>query len=490
MTQGLPVSRLINVGVNLSPSGAQFQSFGTVLIVGDSDIIDVVERIRPYSSLSGVAADFGTTAPEYLAASLFFSQNPQPNQLLLGRWAQAATNGRLKCGPADTVIADWTAITAGGFKITVDGAGSPTAVTGLNFSGVTNMNGVASIISAALTGATCTWDGAKFVFKSSSTGTSSAIAYLTSPASGTDITTKLGGTAATGATLVPGIAAETALQALTILDGMATAWYMVGFASTHLVDADRLAVAGYIEGSGNAHLYALTTSSAAVLDPASTTDIAYLLKAAGYNRTFTQYSWTTPYAKSSALGRAATVDFSQSNSAITLMFKQEPGVVAESLAPAQIAALEGKNCNVFVSYNNGTAILEPGVMASGVFFDEMQGIDWLRNQIQTNVYNLMETSPTKLPQTDAGMHLIANAIEAALAQGVTNGVLAPGTWNEPGFGQIKQGDFLPKGYYVYAPPITSQAQSDRAARKSVPFQVAAKLAGAVHSVAIAVNVNA
>jgi hypothetical protein len=31
--------------------------------------------------------------------------------------------------------------------------------------------------------------------------------------------------------------------------------------------------------------------------------------------------------------------------------------------------------------------------------------------------------------------------------------------------------------------------ADRAARKSVPFQVAAKLAGAVHSVAITVNLN-
>ena len=105
------------------------------------------------------------------------------------------------------------------------------------------------------------------------------------------------------------------------------------------------------------------------------------------------------------------------------------------------------------------------------------------------MYNLLVTSKTKVPQTDAAMHLIANAIEKALAAGVNNGLIAAGTWDEAGFGQLQQGDFLQKGYYIYAPPISSQAAADRQARKSVPFQVAVKLAGAVHSVVITVNVN-
>ncbi|MCT9017190.1 DUF3383 domain-containing protein, partial [Cupriavidus gilardii] len=46
-----------------------------------------------------------------------------------------------------------------------------------------------------------------------------------------------------------------------------------------------------------------------------------------------------------------------------------------------------------------------------------------------------------------------------------------------------------KGYYVYAPPIALQSQADREARKSVSFQVAAKEAGAIHTVDILVNVN-
>jgi Protein of unknown function (DUF3383). len=144
---------------------------------------------------------------------------------------------------------------------------------------------------------------------------------------------------------------------------------------------------------------------------------------------------------------------------------------------------------VFVGYDNNTNIIQPGVVASGDFIDTIFGADWLAIDIQNTVYNLLYTSPTKIPQTDSGNHLIATGIEAVCAQGVENGLLAPGTWTQAGFGALNQGDFLPKGYYVYAPPISLQNTADRAARKSVTFQVAAKLAGAIHTVDVLVNIN-
>ena len=108
---------------------------------------------------------------------------------------------------------------------------------------------------------------------------------------------------------------------------------------------------------------------------------------------------------------------------------------------------------------------------------------------RTDVYNLLYTSPTKVPQTDAGNQLIASVIEAACEAAVNNGYLAPGVWNSAGFGAVKQGDTLSKGYYVYAPAIATQSQADREARKAVPFQVAAKEAGAIHTVDVLVTVN-
>jgi len=48
---------------------------------------------------------------------------------------------------------------------------------------------------------------------------------------------------------------------------------------------------------------------------------------------------------------------------------------------------------------------------------------------------------------------------------------------------------LDLGYYVFSPSYTEQLQADREARKSVPINVAIKLAGAIHSVDILINYN-
>ena len=69
-TPSLPISSLINVSVNLSPQAAQAQALNNALVLGGSDVIDVNERIRDYATLDEVATDFGTSAPEYLAAPL------------------------------------------------------------------------------------------------------------------------------------------------------------------------------------------------------------------------------------------------------------------------------------------------------------------------------------------------------------------------------------------------------------------------------------
>jgi len=193
MATGLPVSRLINVSVNLSPLAAQFANFNALLIVGDSDVIDVSERIRAYDDPASIAADFGTNAPEYAAALLFFAQTPKPTSVLIGRWAQSATAGLLKGGvltAAEQALTNWTAITDGAFKVTVDGVLK--SLTGLNFSAVTNLNGVASAIDTALVGGSCVWDGYKFVVKSDTTGATSTVSYATAGAVGhTDISALL-----------------------------------------------------------------------------------------------------------------------------------------------------------------------------------------------------------------------------------------------------------------------------------------------------------
>lgn len=308
---------------------------------------------------------------------------------------------------------------------------------------------------------------------------------------GNDISALMGiESTSSGAYIVNGIAAETALAAVGIFDDQfGQQWY--GVMIPEAVDSDHTAVAGFIEGTNTKHLYFLTSQEGGILVSSSTTDIAYVLNALGYNRTFVQYSSSSLYAVASAAARLLSVDYDGNNTTITLAYKQEPGIVAEQISQSQLNNLRAKNANVFIAVNNDTAIFWPGIMIGNgdIWADIMTDLDDLAITMQTDLYNVLYTSTTKIPQTDAGMHTLKTVIESACVRSVNNGTLGPGTWNAGGFGTLKQFDFLPKGFYVYQPPIALQTQADRAARLSVPFQVAAKLAGAVHDVVVSINAN-
>ncbi|WP_431296492.1 DUF3383 family protein [Rahnella sp. PAMC 25559] len=281
---------------------------------------------------------------------------------------------------------------------------------------------------------------------------------------------------------------ETLLQAVNAVLQF-TNWYGLGIAHTDaLVDADVLSVATAIESASVSRILAVTTQDPDTLVTATTTDLASKLKAGSYGRTFCQYSSSSKYAALSAFGRAFTVNFNGNNTTITLKFKQEPVVTYETLTTAQAAALDAKDANVFVYYANDTAIIQQGVMSNGDFFDERHGLDWLQNYVQTNLFNLLYTSTTKIPQTEAGTTRLLTNVEQSMDQAVSNGLVAAGIWNGGPIGQVSPGDTLTKGYYVYANPLSTQAQADREKRKAPLIQVACKLAGAVHFADVQINV--
>ncbi|EIO2863123.1 DUF3383 family protein [Salmonella enterica] len=381
MAKGLPLNRVTNVTVTLSARAAQGRNFGSMLILGNSTVIPITERLRLYSDPADIGDDFGVDSEEYKAAVVWFSQSPRPTQLYVGRWIDSLTSA--ESGPTETL-----------------------------------------------------------------------------------------------------------LQAINALLDY-NSWYGLHLAvpvADYPDDADLISVSSAIESATVSRILAITSSEADILSSAVETDLATKLKAAKYSRTYIQYSSTSPYAALSAFGRAFTVNFTGSNTTITLKFKQLPGITYETIGTSQANALEAKNCNVYVYYENDTAILEQGVMCNGDFFDERHGLDWLQNAVQTADYNTLYTSTTKIPQTDAGTTTRIANIEKVLDVADKSGLFAPGIWTGGPMGQLGTGDTLTKGYYTWADTVDNQLQTDREARKGVPIQVAAKLAGAVHYGDVAITV--
>ena len=381
MARALSVDRVVRVGINLQPMAAARRNFGTLLIIGASGVIDMEERLRAYTGIDGVAADFGMDAPEYRAAELYFSQSPRPAQLCVGRWGKTPTPAILKGGILSDGEADasaWASVKDGSFAVSVGGVSKD--ITGLDFSGATNMNGVAAVVSAALAsaGASCAWDGQRFAMKTSTLGASAGIGYLAplSEPAGTDISAMLRMTASTGLPPVAGTDGETAKEAVAALADKSGDWYGCVFADEGLAVEDHLDVAAFVEASAKARIYGVTVTDSRALDAGYAEDAASKLKELARKRTIVAYS-RNPYAIVSALGRAFTVNFSANRSTITLKFKQLPGVVAEGLTETQAQALEAKRCNVFAAYDNDTAIFQEGVMSGPAYFDEIHGLDWL-----------------------------------------------------------------------------------------------------------------
>ena len=490
MPQGLNIGRLVRATVNLAPLAAARRGFGTLLIAGDSNVINGVDRIRIYVDLESVAEDFGTSAPEYLSASLYFGQSPRPQQLMIGRWLRTATAGLIQGGiltTAEQAMANWTSITTGSFKIDIDGVTK--TLSALDFSAQTNLNGVATIINAALTGGTISWDGSRFTVTSSTTGVLSIVGYASATGSGADISAMLKLTSAAALVPVPGFAAETPVSCVTELANISGMWYGLTFAASTMPTDDQIvAVAAFVEGASISRILGVTEIDTRVLDSAWTTDMASRLKALSYRRSFVAFS-ANKYAVASMFGRAFSVNFSANRSTITLMYKQEPGIVAELLTETQAQTLKAKRCNVFVQYQNDTAIIQYGVMSGQAYFDEIHGLDWFVDALQTALYNLLYQSKTKIPQTDAGQNQLVNTASNVCAEAINNGLVAPGQWNADGFGQLERGQFLTEGFYIYTQPMALQDQSIREQRIAPPIQIALKLAGAIHEIDAIIDIN-
>ena len=489
---GLNVSDFVRTSVTLSPSAALYRNFGVAAILGSTpSVIDTAERLRYYSDLTGVQQDFPVDSPEVAAATIYFSQSPQPGDLYIARWAQTATKGHIRgatLNGVQSLLTNFNTIANGALSILVDGTARN--LTGIDLTTALNLNGVAAKVQAAFQalnpGAVVLWNASyrRFEVVSGTSGVASSVGYASAAPTGTDLGPLLHLTAYDASAPVVGVAAESFLSAAAALAAISNAWYALIPASvTPPSDSDQIAVASMVEAlsTSQARIFADTITNANVLDGTTSSDLASTFQSLGLSRTLSQYSGSSPYAAASLFARIATVNYEGSNTAITLAYKQEPGVAPDGINENQFVALKSKNCNVFARVRNGTQVVFPGIMANGDYIDERVGMDWFQNRLQTDCYNLLYTTPTKIPQTNDGMTQIKTTIAAACQIGVNNGLFAAGgIWTGPPVGTLKTGDTLTTGFYIYAPDVAQLSDADRAARISVPFQICVKLADAVH----------
>lgn len=454
----VPISDLVDVQIAIAPNAVAVDGYGPVSFMSKEFQPTAAEsQILIFTSKKAVEDQFPTGGTEILkAASAWYSQKPTPKTFIVGsisqQSGQAATSGKLVGGGA-AVLADLKAITDGSMSLLVNGVAQP--VSGLDLSSAADLNAVATLVEAKLTGVSVSQTAGVFTIKTTATGAATTVGI---PAT-TPLTTALKITSTAGATSTPGsdaVGITSDLSKMSQAAMLAKQPFFYVAVERSLRDTDQiLEVADWAES--NSKVFGLATASRDVLTIGNTSNYFYKAKNRNFQRTICVYDASnggTEYPEVSILGRASTVNFNVANSALVLAFKKGPGITTANLDPSQLKALESFNGNAFIDVD-GNVLFYNGIMADGTWFDTVQGTSWLGAKVQANVFNLFYQAVTKIPWTETGVALVNQQITLALELAVTNGLIAPGYDNE--------GTFYPDGYKVISTDL-SLLQSQKGKR--------------------------
>lgn len=278
---------------------------------------------------------------------------------------------------------------------------------------------------------------------------------------------------------------ETVLAALQECRTANQDWYMAYCPTAD--DADHADIAEYVEALTEPFTqYIFQTAANEVLtdDP---DNIFETFKEQAYAHTMGIYA-TDDHVAAAVMGYAMGQTSDLTDSAYTLKFKTLPGVSPDNLTTNQVNTIKSNYGNVYVTYSRDLNVFDDGRMFSGAWFDEILGVHRLTTDIQTAVANQLVQTP-KLPQTEEGMAQLKAVISNTCQKHRRIGFIAPGKWTGGNVNTLKTGDILPTGYLVISDSISDQAQAARDARQAPAIYVPVKLAGAIHSVVIKINVN-
>lgn len=443
---------------------------------------------------SDVADAFGTDSLTYKMAVNVFAQNAN---ILSGRGGlviipmQNTTNAI--AATFTTPDINSTAITA--FQsinngcLTISANGSDIVLSGLDFTNISSVADIAAVLQNATSAVSISASGQTIVFGSKKFGSASSVSIIksdSSEVSGTDIyaVSYLNGAAGSAVSGAES-SGETLAQALTrtlgkiAYTGVMCAKYM---SDTEVSDASAIV-------SANDLIFVNVWYSANDILGA-----CYTIQQATQNKTrclvYTNGFESAKLMMAAYVGRAFSVNFEGSDVSQTMNLKTLANVLPDlNLSQTDYNNAETSGVDLYASYEGDPAVVSNG--ANG-YFDTVYENMALKFHAQVALYNALKVTGTKIPQTEAGVSILKNALATTFRQFVRNGVIAPGTWNSPqtfGDPETFRANIKDQGWYVYSLPIAQQSQAEREARIAPYIQGACKRAGAIHEADVLILVE-
>lgn len=483
----LSISNVIRVTVQGVQRGVSAKNINEVALFTP----ELPNNTEPYMIVidpSDVVKAYGTDSLTSKMAQQVFAQNSNLNTgkgYLVVIPMKNATNAVAAKFTSASIsdVSSFASVIDGTLKITVNG--EMVELSGLNFTNATTVNDIANILSSATNKCFIRAEGSQIVFESKKFGTTSSI-VLSSGDSGTDLSSADYLNVESGSTVSGANATgETLSQAINRTKDMVR---YTGVMTAQYVEDDIISAASLVASASDLILVNVWYSVEDILG------ICAEIKEASQNQTrCLVYASGHEQAKlmmAAYVGRAFSVNFSGSATSQTMNLKTLENVLPDSgISQTDYTNAKASGVDLYVSYEGDAGVLSSG---GNGYFDVVYENLALKFAAQAQMYNALKTSGTKVPQTEAGMAILRNALGQVFEQFVRNGVIAAGKWNSPqtfGDPEVFRNNIANQGWYIYSMPIAQQLQSEREQRIAPMIQGACKRAGAIHEADILILVE-
>lgn len=488
-----------SVTVSLIPEGRAVAAENMNVIAILTDERGVLNSNNRYMVVapSEVASLFGTYSKANEWATVVAATQPNASQvggaLVIGY--HRATNEDVAVRSATLtgvqvdevlVINDTQSITDGSFVIEVDGVES--VITGVNLTLATTLDEIKEALNVALLSLSvvATVDDANLILTAGE-GTGKTISTLEGASEGTPIATLLGLSQAAGALVTDGadaatLAPETRLEALTELKALVN---FKGVVTTdRILDAEVLPIATWSRATNTLVYNVFEGSKYTVM---KNSNPCWQVRMAGL-KTFRMLYGADRKLAAAYMARMHTVNFNGENTAITMNLKELP-IVADPISDDLWSKLNKIGLDVYTTTSG-----EPNVLCSygNDYADNEYNLIAFVNAVQTDIFNVLKLTGTKLAQIERDGQKLVDTAEATSRRFVRANMLGAGAWTNPStFGNVEvfKRAIKQDGFYWMLGDFDTQPQADRQRRKAPVLQGAIKNAGAIHNVDVIIFFN-
>lgn len=429
----MALSDIVTITITSTSVGVPRAGFGTPLIL--SNTAAWAERVRSYTQLSGVGADFATDSPEYLSAAALFAQNPHPKTIKIGRAALPATK-KYEITPLAVNSQVYAyevrgeGVTATTVSVTSDATATVAEITGLL---TTALNAVVGKNFTAVDGFT----------KVTVTGNAAGDWFSISPVAPT-ITGKV-----EQIHVDPGVATD--LAAIKLEDDD---WYCL---LTHFnSNAAVLAAVAWIETEKKLYCFDLNETDA-INTAVGNSDTLDDIKTAARKRSYGSYHALEHEFMASAW---AGIMLPKNPDSATWAFKTLSGISPVVLTATNRTNLIARSANFYQTIA-GLNVTQMGTIpGTDNYIDIVRGDDWVDDDMSKEIFGTM-AGADKIPYTDAGVAMIEKDIRASLDRAVAR--------------------LIYDSYTVEVPKVADVSTANKSGRILPDMKWSAVRTGAVHN---------